>query len=177
MTMTVKPKRYAEGTAVDASKTREEIDKLLQRHGATQRRTDLDFRTGRSAIVFRIQDRMIRLDLVANIQGLPDPNLGEAAQQKGVEIPQGWWQWSVERRRLWVLAKREQRDREVWRRLLLVLKAKLELIADKMSSIEQEFLANILLPDGSTVAQALHQPLADAYATGKMPPILPAGQP
>lgn len=59
-----------------------------------------------------------------------------------------------------------------WRRLVLVVKAKLDLVADGGSTIEREFLADILLPDGRTVHQALGPQLADSYSNGHMPPLL-----
>lgn len=62
-----------------------------------------------------------------------------------------------------------------WRRLLLVTKAKLELVADAgPEAFEREFLASILLPNNSTVHQEVAETLANAYATGEMPPMLPA---
>ncbi len=73
-------------------------------------------------------------------------------------------------------AKRaDQADREAWRRLLLVVKAKLEIVASGSSTIEREFLADVLLPDGTTVHDSLRLQLKDSYSTGKMPPLLGAG--
>jgi hypothetical protein len=69
----------------------------------------------------------------------------------------------------------EQLEREVWRALLLITKAKLEYIAMGQSSIESEFLANIVLPDGRTVVEDVAPKLALAYETGHLPPLLPAG--
>jgi hypothetical protein len=60
-----------------------------------------------------------------------------------------------------------------WRSLLLRIKAKLEAIADGMTTVEEEFLANLMLPDGSTVIEEVLPRLAVAYETGKMPQLLP----
>lgn len=68
--------------------------------------------------------------------------------------------------------KKEQQARQAWRRTILIVKAKLELVADGASTIEREFLADILLPDGKTVHQALAVQLAGSYKSGKMPPLL-----
>jgi hypothetical protein len=72
-----------------------------------------------------------------------------------------------------VAEQRAQFERSAWRRLLLVVKAKLELVRDADSSIEREFLADILLPNGSTVHEELGPQLDDSYRTGSMPPLLP----
>lgn len=68
----------------------------------------------------------------------------------------------------------EQLERETWRVMLLLVKAKLEAIAMGHTTVEQEFLANIVLPDGSTVIDDVAPKLALAYETGVMPPLLPA---
>jgi hypothetical protein len=55
-----------------------------------------------------------------------------------------------------------------------VTKAKLELVAEGLSSIEREFLADVLLPDGRRLGDAIAPELSAAYGTGKMPPLLRA---
>jgi len=69
--------------------------------------------------------------------------------------------------------KRDQLERANWRRAVLVVKAKLEIIADGFSTLEREVLADVLLPNGQTVHEALSKQLVDTYKTGKMPPLLP----
>lgn len=67
-----------------------------------------------------------------------------------------------------------QEARTAWRRMLLVTKAKLEMVADQsLEAFELEFLGNVLLPDGRTVHEALAPQLAQSYADGRMPPLLP----
>jgi len=66
----------------------------------------------------------------------------------------------------------EQEERRAWRLLLLLLKAKLEAVREGATTIEREFLADMLMPDGSTVAEWTAQPLALAYKEGAMPPQL-----
>ena len=67
----------------------------------------------------------------------------------------------------------EQRNRSVARALLLVLKAKLEAVASGIVVFEDEFLANIVLPDGALVGQQVRGSIAKAYETREMPPLLP----
>lgn len=62
-----------------------------------------------------------------------------------------------------------QEERRAWRLLLLLLKAKLEAVREGATTIEREFLADMLLPDGSTVHQRAVEELAIAYQGGSMP--------
>ena len=139
-------RKFAEGTSVAVEKTKAELDALLVKFGATQRALFQDDDSGRAAIQFRMCDRMIRLEL--------------KCQKPLIDNPK-------ER------AKSEQNAREVWRRLLLVTKAKLEIVADGASTVEREFLADIMLPDGSRVHDKLAPQIADSYQSGQMPPLLP----
>jgi hypothetical protein len=70
-------------------------------------------------------------------------------------------------------------NRRRWRCLLLVLKAKLEAVANNLVTFEEEFLAHIMLPDGSgeTIGDWVSPQLAAAYERGvNMPPLLGAGE-
>lgn len=66
-------------------------------------------------------------------------------------------------------ASAEQEERRAWRLLLLLIKAKLEAVREGATTIEREFLADMLMPDGSTVAEWTAAPLALAYDKGEMP--------
>ena len=66
-----------------------------------------------------------------------------------------------------------QNNRRLCRALLLVLKAKLEAVASGVSIFEDEFLANIVLPDGKLVAYYARDALLTAYETREVPPLLP----
>ena len=68
----------------------------------------------------------------------------------------------------------EQACRQGWRALLLIIKAKLEAVESGITTLESEFLANVVLPDGGTVGQWLAHQVEEAYATGKMSRMLGA---
>ncbi len=144
----MKPHRYAEGTSVSVEKTRADLEKLLARHGASQRAVFVDDATGKARVQFRLADRLIALDVQA--------------------VAAGSQRWSKQQRL-------DQGAREAWRRLLLLVKAKLEAIADGTSTAEREFLADLLLPDGSKVGDALKPQIAESYSNGRMPPLLGSG--
>lgn len=67
----------------------------------------------------------------------------------------------------------EQACRQRWRALLLVIKAKLEATECGISSFESEFMANIVLPDGTTAGDFMLPQIAEVYKNGTMPPMLP----
>lgn len=68
----------------------------------------------------------------------------------------------------------DQARRQRWRSLLLAIKAKLASVDDGIETFEDAFLAHIVMPDGSTVAESVRPRIATAYKEGKMQPLLPA---
>ena len=134
-----KPRRFAEETQVPVARSREELESVLKKHGASQRLTYQDDEAGRAIVQFRIGERMIKLVM----------NRGEANYRNP-----------------------EQVDREAWRRLLLVVRAKLEIVASGMSTLEREFLPDILLPNGQRVEEVLGPQIAQSYLDGGMPKLL-----
>jgi len=63
----------------------------------------------------------------------------------------------------------DQEDRRVWRALLLVIKAKLEAVDNKIATFEEEFLAHVVMPNNQTVSTIMAPIIADAYTHGRMP--------
>lgn len=63
----------------------------------------------------------------------------------------------------------ERQQRQRWRALVLVVKAKLESIESGLETFEQAFLANVMLPDGSTVGDWAAGQIEESYDTGLMP--------
>lgn len=71
----------------------------------------------------------------------------------------------------------ERAKRQRWRILLLSLKAKLEEIEAGLVSFEDQFLAYMALPDGSTVGDFMKLPEnIERLAKTKMPKMLMGGQ-
>lgn len=69
----------------------------------------------------------------------------------------------------------EQALRSRWRSLLLVIKAKLEAVDSDITTFEDEFLAHVVLPGGTTVSEWLQPQIAKAYQSGKPPSMLQLG--
>lgn len=139
---------YAEKTDVPVSKSRMEIERLLERAKAKQFGTAVDYDLRQARVQFRLQDRIVRF-----VIALPDPKkIGE-----GVRF--------------------ERAERQRWRALLLVIKAKLESVENQIATFEEEFLAHIVMPNDQTVAQIVLPQIAESYKTGKMPKALAPAPP
>jgi hypothetical protein len=149
--------RYAQSTNVRSDVSRAEIERTLKRYGAEAFGYLED--NGRIAIMFRAYGRHIRFLLP-----LPDPGAREFTHTAGRFIAR-----SKDKRR----EAYEKATRQRWRALALVIKAKLEAVDAGISVFEDEFMANIVLPDGKTVGQFMRPQIESAYSTGKMPPLLP----
>ena len=68
-----------------------------------------------------------------------------------------------------------QEERQRWRALVLVVKAKLEAVESGITTFEDEFLAHVVLPDNRTVSDWLGPQIEDAYTQGGMPKLLMPG--
>lgn len=60
-----------------------------------------------------------------------------------------------------------------WRLMWLVVKSKLEAIAVGLTTVDEAFLAETILPDRRSVAEVMLPQIEAAYTSGKMPPLLP----
>lgn len=153
--------RYAADTAVSQDRSRSEIEATLKRYGAGSFYYASE--PDRAMIGFRIDGRMIRFVLP-----MPDPNERQFTHTPTKGDPRS----ADAAYKAW-----EQAGRQRWRALALVIKAKLEAVAAGITTIEDEFLAHTVLPDGSTVAEFMKPQLAIAYDTGAMPSTLMLGGP
>jgi hypothetical protein len=139
---------YAADTSVPVAKTRSEIEMLLEKHKARQYGTAVDRNLGQARVQFLLHDRIIRF-----VVSLPD-------QKK---LPN---------------TKRfERAERQRWRALLLVLKAKLESVESNIETFEAAFLSQIVMPNDRTIIDLLTPIIAESYKGGRMPKLLEAGEP
>lgn len=134
---------FAEKTQVPVSQSRAEIERLLESRKAKQFGTATDYDRLEARVQFRLHDRIVRF-----VIGLPDPK----------KLGQG--------------AKFAQAERQKWRALLLVIKAKLESVENGIETFEEAFLANVVMPNDLTVAQIIRPLIGAAYKDGKMPKAL-----
>jgi hypothetical protein len=137
---------YAAGTTVPVERSRAELDKILAKHGATQRGIVQDDDVGRAAVMFVMAGSQYRLEV-------PLPLAPKFS------TPSKW----------------EQACRERWRAVVLLVKAKLELARLGVSTVQREFMADLVLPNGQTLHTAMQGPIADALKAGMMPKLLLTG--
>jgi hypothetical protein len=146
-------RRYASKTSVSVDKSVGEINKTLQRYGCSE------FMHGqkddKALIQFELEHRRIRFVLP-----LPD-KLKYSKDRRGKNKP-------VEK----AMKDWEQASRQSYRALALVIKAKLEAVQAEITTIEAEFLAHIVLPDGTTFGAWASPQIERAYATNKMPAMM-----
>lgn len=120
---------YAAGTTVTVEKSRAQIEALLKRQGA--RKVASVWEETYSAVLFEHGQRCYRIGLA-----MPRPT---PAQR---HLPPA----RVERELRAV-------ERQRWRVLLLVVKAKVTAIAEGVSSVEEAFLGDTIVQDGRTLAE------------------------
>jgi hypothetical protein len=149
--------RYAENTSVGSDRSRAEIERTLQRYGATA--FGYGWEAGQAQVMFHIANRRVRFRIT-----LPD---SESPEIKFT--PARRYERSKEQQE----EALEQAVRQRWRALALVIKAKLEAVEAGISTVEEEFLAHIMLPDGSTVGEWAEPQLKEIYQAGGMPALLP----
>jgi len=150
---------YATQTTVSADRSRTEIERVLTRFGADQ------FMYGwegtKSVIQFRAQGRLIRFLLELPAKDDPRFLLTPTGRRRS-DSAAAYKAW-------------EQETRSLWRALGLVIKAKLVAVDEGIVTFEDEFLAHVVLPDGSTVGAWVAPQIALAYESGGMPHALPSG--
>lgn len=148
--------KYAQNTTVSSEMSRIEIEKLLIKYGAGQ--FIYGSMPGFSMIGFTMYDRQVKF--VLPMPKYEDYRLTPTGRVRTQNSQMTEW---------------EQACRQRWRALKLVIQAKLEAVECGISVFEDEFMANIVLPDGSTVGDFMRPQIQQAYLTGQPPKLLPMG--
>ena len=154
--------KYATDTNVSSESSRAEIERTLSRYGAKQFMYGWGEHEGRDVAVvgFQAHGRQVRFHLA-----MPDPQSREFTHTPARQTRRD------EKGRLEAY---EQATRQRWRALALTIKALLEAVEVGILNFEQAFLANIMLPDGSSVGDFMLPQVATAYETAAMPSLLPS---
>ena len=153
--------RFASRTTVSAAQSKTEIENLLRRYGADQ--FIHGWEPGRAVIGFRIREYPVRMTLP--IPDIEDFLTFERKTPTGIRTSH---RDNDAARRM-----AEQAERQAWRALTLMVKAKLEAVEAGITSIEHQFLPDILLPQDITVGQEVLPHIQEAVQSGRMPRILP----
>lgn len=142
---------YASGTTVSRANSVGEVERLVSKYGGNHFGYAYDAIKGEGVVVFGLGGRKIRL--VVTVPPLNDFLTTETGRSRKEEV-----------------ARKVQADEEKrrWRSLALAVKAKLVAVEDGISTIQNEFLANILLPSGNTVGDEIADNVESVYLTGRM---------
>lgn len=152
---------YAEKTKVPASQSRMEIERILERYGATAFASG--WKGNVAVITFEASGRRIRFTLP-----IPDK-----ADKEFKRDPRASWRVLTDHQ---AQEKWEQVVRQKWRAMALAIKAKLEVVESGIATFEEEFMAHIVLPNGSNVGEWMKPQLQGVYDGGAMPPLLTSGK-
>lgn len=148
--------QYASKTTVTVDRSKQEIEAVLRRYGATA--FGHMWNEDGAAVLFEIAGRRVTMRLP-----LPDPNAHQ-------------FRFTAQNRPRSQASRAEAYDQAVrqrWRALVLIVKAKLEAVESGITTVEREFLADVTLPDGRTVGDWAAPQLEQAYGNGNMPALLP----
>lgn len=146
---------YAKRTTVPVAQSQAEITECLRAAGASEVGTGWSMRE--AFLAFRIGQRNVKL-LV------PMPSEDELAR-----TPSGKRRSEAQR-----TSAHEQVQRQRWRALALIVRAKLEAIELGATTLEREFLADLMLPTGRTFSEQIGHELTRVLDSGSMPPLLRA---
>ena len=146
--------QYANNTTVSPEKTQNDIRDTLRRYGAG--RFGIMEEADKAHVMFEYGSLMIQLTI--DLPKKEEFELTEAGRSRKLSA---------------VKEAHNQAIRQRWRALLLAIKAKLEAIESGISTIEKEFLAFVMMPDGRNLGDHLIPELKKIAGTGKMPKLLP----
>lgn len=147
--------RYAASTSVSVANSKAEIERIVERYGASGFMSA--WTAEKAVIAFAMAGRQVRFTL-----DMPDKTERRFTQHsRGARSPEA------------ALKEWEQACRQRWRALALVIKAKLEAVESGIAIFEDEFMANIVLPGGRTVSEEVRPAIAQAYETGQVQGLLP----
>lgn len=147
--------KYAEKTEVSTSRSLDEIERVLNRYGATQFMYGRDDETRRAVVMFTMNGKRIRFMLP-----LPDRN-----DEQFTLTPSKGWRRSEDQAR----DAYDQAVRQRWRALTLAIKSKLESVESGIELFEEAFAAQLVLPNGQTVGEFMLPQVNKAIEDGGMP--------
>lgn len=149
--------KYAENTTVSSERSRAEIETILGRYGASS--FAYMWQGTAALILFEYNGKRIKFMLQLPSR---DDKMIKYTPERGTVRSKDAQEKAY-----------EQAVRQKWRALALVIKAKLEAVESGISVFEEEFMANIVLPNGQTTAEYILPQINEAYRIGAMPPMLP----
>ncbi len=154
--------RFAIETNVPVEKSKAEIETLVKRYGATEFTSG--WKQESSMIGFRLKELFVRFELP--LPNRADKRFSRTDGKSGRKLTPS----AGDR-------KYEQEVRQRGRALTLVVKAKLEAVDVGISTIEQEFLAFIVLPSDLTIGDYMMEHALPQIRLGRNPLALSGRKP
>lgn len=146
---------YARGTSVSGRQSRQEIEAMVLKHGATAFGSITD--EDRMVVAFSISGRKIRVSIQ-----LPKPDeFRETATRR-------------RRTKTQMEDMARQRTNELWRAMLLTIKAKFESVESGIELFDEAWMPHIVMPGGQTIGEQVLPNIERAYALGRPIPLLEA---
>ncbi len=146
-------RKYASGTTVTPARSREELDKLLGKYGATG--FGYVNQKHAAAIMFELNGRTYRY--LAKMPQLEDFK----------KTSSGLFLSSVNQKKAW-----EQAVKEQWRALVATIKGKLIAVDSGIETFEEVFMDYTVMGNGQTVREYYEPQLETMYQTGELPKML-----
>jgi len=128
--------RYASQTTVSVEKSESEIKAMLIKYGADG--FGSMWQDGKAIIIFQYKNKHIRFLLPLPSKNDEEFTIGHRGNVRTEADTMKRW---------------EQACRQRWRALALTIKAKLEAVETGITTFENEFLANIVMPNGKTIGE------------------------
>lgn len=149
-------RQYAHQTKVTRAATMAELEALLGKYGCVSFTSGTD--QGDAIIAFELAGLRVLMRIA--LPGVNDRRFTHTDTGRNRHTDT-------------VHAEHQAAIRATWRALLLFVKAKLVAVDQGLTTIEQEFLPYVLLPDGSTFSHHVLPEIRKAYATGVIPALIP----
>lgn len=150
---------YASQTSVTVRSTQSQIRAILQRYGASG--LGIMEEGHKAAIGFKLETpegpRMVRIML--ELPERDDPEFTTTATGRVRAGDAAFKAW-------------EQACRSRWRALLLIIRAKLEAVDSGITTLEREFMPDVLLPSGETIGEVVERqrPILDGGGSLRLLP-------
>jgi hypothetical protein len=145
---------YAAKTEVPVTRSRDEIERTLTRFGASKFAYFND--PPHVAVAFEIKGLrvMMRMEMPDRERFATDSR-GKRRVDSAID------------------RDHEQACRQRWRTLANAIKAKLAMVDDGISTVEREFLSDVMLPNGQTIGDRIAPDIRAVVESGDIPPLMP----
>jgi hypothetical protein len=142
---------YARETSVSVEKSQADLKKLLGRYKADRIEMGSSERDGQAYVRFEFRD--VRIEKRLTLPKAAEERFHRGKGGRHIGSASAYARW-------------EQACRQQWRILLLLLQAQMEAVELGLYSVHQAFLADLLLPSGQPLGEAVASHLPDALKTG-----------